>query len=157
MHFIVDNQTYIMEDDDFYEKMSSKYATKDVDFIIKRGAKLLFVEAKSSSPKKLDKYVDELYIKFLDSLIIFTGILLERKKTESTIITKELKDIKHLKGDIQLIVIIKNAQKIHLLPIRDSLNKRLRKLKIMFSLENDVIVINEQQAISKGFLKEIIT
>ena len=155
MNFIVDEYTYIMEDDGFYNSMSSKYATKDVDFIIKRGSKLLFVEAKSSSPKKLDKYIESLYIKFLDSLIIFTGVLLDRKKTKSTAITKEMKRITHLKGDIQLILIIKNAQKRHLSPIRDELNKKLRKLKIMFSLENDILVLNEAQAVSKGFLEEL--
>ena len=34
MNFIIDKNTYIMEDDSFYKKMSSRFATKDVDFII---------------------------------------------------------------------------------------------------------------------------
>ena len=152
MNFIIDEFTYIMEDDSFYKNISSKYATKDVDFIMKRASKLLFIEAKSSSPKKLDEYVDDIYIKFLDSLIIFNAILLDRKKTKSTIITKELKEIKHLKGSIQLVLIIKNAKKSHLLPIRDKLNQKLKKLKVMFSLENDILVLNKIQAINKGFI-----
>jgi len=39
MNFIVDEFTYIMEDDSFYNKISSKYQTKDVDFIIRLPSK----------------------------------------------------------------------------------------------------------------------
>jgi|GEM_PF-3475083 len=35
MNFTFDNEfSYILEDDSFYNKLSSKYQTKDVDFII---------------------------------------------------------------------------------------------------------------------------
>jgi len=70
MNFILDNYSYVMEDDIFYKKMSSKFGTKDVDFIIKRGNKLLFIEAKTSSPKELEDYITEIVIKFIDSLFI---------------------------------------------------------------------------------------
>jgi len=153
MHFIIDDLTYILENEEFYKKMSSKYQTKDVDFIIKKGEKILFIEAKTSSPKELDKYISGISLKFLDSLIIFISIILGRN--ESSIITKEMKDITHLKNKIQFVLIIKNTAKEHLRPIRDALNKKNRKITAMFSLENDVIVMNEEQAISKKFLKKI--
>jgi len=127
MNFILDNYSYVMEDDKFYEKMSSKFGTKDVDFIIKRGNKLLFVEAKTSSPqepKDYEDYITEIVGKFIDSLFIFTGIVLNRKNTQSSIITPEMNKVSHLKGSMQLVLIIKEAEKLHLRPIRDSLQNK---------------------------------
>ena len=152
MNFIVDEFTYIMEDDSFYNKISSKYQTKDVDFIIKRNSKLLFIEAKTSSPKVLDRYTNEIVTKFTDSLIIFIGIILDRKNTKSSIISKEMKNINHLKNSILFVLIIKNAKKEYLAPISNILNKKLRKINIMFSIESSVIVMNETQAISRRFV-----
>ena len=64
MVFPIDNvSTYIMEDDSFYKKLSSKYGTKDVDFIIKKNETLFFIEAKTSSPKELDKYINDIATK----------------------------------------------------------------------------------------------
>ena len=91
MKFITDDFSYIMEDDSFYKKMSSKYGTKDVDFIVTRNNKLLFIEAKKSSPIRLEEYTNEIVTKFTDSLIIFIGILFDRKNTKSTIITEQMK------------------------------------------------------------------
>ncbi|MFK5970300.1 MAG: hypothetical protein QM487_09310, partial [Candidatus Marithrix sp.] len=67
--------------------------------------------------------------------------------------TKQMKQITHLKNDIQLVLIIKNAEKNHLIPIRTKLDNKLRKIIRMFSIENNVLVINESQAISKKFLE----
>jgi len=153
MKFITDDYSYIMEDDSFYKQMSSKYGSKDVDFIIKRDNKLLFIEAKKSSPKKLEEYINEIVTKFTDSLIIFIRILFDRKNTKSIIITEQMNQTGHLKNDIQFILIIKDAEKSHLIPIRIALHNKLRKLIQMFSIENNVIVINENQAVSKNFLE----
>lgn len=153
MKFITDDYSYIMEDDSFYKQMSSKYGSKGVDFIIKRDNKLLFIEAKKSSPKKLEEYINEIVTKFTDSLIIFIGILFDRKNTKSIIITEQMNQTGHLKNDIQFILIIKDAEKSHLIPIRIALHNKLRKLIQMFSIENNVIVINENQAVSKNFLE----
>lgn len=153
MNFILDNNSYIMEDDTFYEKMSSKFGTKDVDFIIKRENKLLFIEAKTSSPMNLNNYTNDIVVKFIDSLYIFTGIILNRKNTQSTIITNEMNRISHIKGSMQLVLIIKNAEKSHLIPIRDLLQKKLRKIIKMYSLETSVIVMNEAQSREKNFIQ----
>jgi len=153
MNFILDNYSYIMEDDIFYKKMSSKFGTKDVDFIIKRENKLLFIEAKTSSPKELEHYIYEIVIKYIDSLFIFTGIILNRKNTQSSIITPEMNKISHLKGSIQLVLIIKNIEKRHLIPIRDLLQNKLRKIIRMYSLESSVIVMNEAQSKNKNFIQ----
>jgi len=153
MNFILDNYSYIMEDDIFYKKMSSKFGTKDVDFIIKRGNKLLFIEAKTSSPINLEEYLDDIVIKFIDSLSIFTSVILGRKNTQSNIITEEMNKISHLKGSMQLVLIIKNADKLHLQPIRNLLEKKLRKTIKMYSLETTVIVMNEAQSRGKNFIQ----
>jgi hypothetical protein len=153
MNFILDNYSYIMEDDIFYQKMSSKFGTKDVDFIIKRGNKLLLIEAKRSSPQELENYIAEIVVKFIDSLFIFTGIILNRKNTHSSIITQEMNKLNHLKGSIQLVLIIKNADELHLRPIRDLLQKKLRKIIKMYTLEENVIVMNETLARRKKFIQ----
>lgn len=153
MNFILDNYSYIMEDDTFYKKMSSKFKTKDVDFIIKRENKLLFVEAKTSSPRELEDYIAEVVVKFIDSLFIFTGIILNKKNTQSSIITAEMNKISHLKGSMQLVLIIKNAEKSHLRPIRDLLQSKLQKIIKMYSLESSIIVMNEAQSRGKNFIQ----
>ena len=153
MNFILDNYSYIMEDDSFYVHMSGDYGTKDVDFIIKRDNKLLFVEAKTSSPIELENYINEIVIKFIDSLFIFTGIILNRNNTQSSIITNEMNKISHLKGSMQLVLIIKNAEKPHLVPIRHLLQNKLQKTIKMYSLETTIIVMNEAQSRRKNFIQ----
>jgi Holliday junction resolvase len=158
MTFTFDNAfTYIMEDDKFYKKLSSKYGTKDVDFIIKRDDKLLFIEAKTSSPKELNEYISDIAMKFTDSIWIFVAILLERTNTQSICIPSQMKDLAHIKSKIQLFLIIKNAEKRHLGNIKNALTKKLRKEIQMFSLEPNVIVMNESQAENKKFINVIHT
>ncbi len=61
--------------------------------------------------------------------------------------------VSNLKGSMQLVLIIKNTEKLHLRPIRDSLQSKLRKIIKMYSLESSVLVLNEAQSRKKNFIQ----
>ena len=52
--------------------------------------------------------------KFTDSIWIFIAVLLDRNNTQSTSIPPQMKNFAHLKSKIQLLLIIKNAEKRYL-------------------------------------------
>jgi len=115
--------------------------------------KLFFIEAKTSSPIDLDKYTDDIVTKFIDSIWIYIAVIFDRKNTQSTVISPQMKKLEHLKSKISLLLIIKNAEKRHLPPIQEALNKKLKKEIRMFSLEQSVLVMNEVQAKSRNFVQ----
>lgn len=145
---------YSIEEDSFYNKITSKHQAKICDFITIKNNELLLIEAKSSAPKnkeELTVYSNEIYKKFYDSLIIYIGVINDRKNTLSTTIGREMKDYKHIKKGIKLILIINNIPKNAIIEIKNVFEKVFRKLKYLFSIES-IIVINDQQAKSKGFI-----
>jgi len=151
MDFILSENTYKIDQDYFYNSKLLK-GVKDCDFIMYKENQLLFLEAKTNAPKQLDEYIVEISQKFRDSLLVYIAVIFNRKNTQSTIISKELNKTHLLKINIKLVLVIKNIAKQYLVPIRDALNKELRCFNSAFSIEENVIVLNEEQARSKGLV-----
>jgi len=145
---------YNIEEDSFYNKITSKYSAKVCDFITLIDSDLIFIEAKSSSPKdkeELESYMKDIYQKFLDSIMIYTSVLFDRKNTSSSNIIESMKKQSYLKKDIKLVLVINGMCKKALIDIKNVLEKSLRKLKYLFSI-SELIVINDVQAKSKGIV-----
>lgn len=155
MNFIFDeNIYYSIEEDNFYNKITSRYGAKVCDFIIKKEKDLLFIEAKSSAPKdkqELNIYIQEISQKFLDSILIYLGVVFERKNTISKNINNNMKNKKFLEGSIKLVIVINGLPKKSLQDIQNVFQKIMRKLVYIFSI-NSIIVMNNEQAKSKGLV-----
>jgi len=150
-----DENVYCIEDDSFYTKITSKYGVKVCDFILLKDNNLIFIEAKSSIPKNnndKEEFTLDIKKKFMDSLILYLGVINDRKNTISRIIHKNMKNSNLFKKKIKLLLIVNNVEKGNLETIRDYLSIKLRDFIYMFSIEN-ILVINHEQAKSKGLIK----
>jgi len=150
-----DENVYCIEDDIFYTKITSKYGVKVCDFILLKDNNLIFIEAKSSIPKNnndKEEFTLDIKKKFMDSLILYLGVINDRKNTISRIIHKNMKNSNLFKKKIKLLLIVNNVEKGNLETIRDYLSIKLRDFIYMFSIEN-ILVINHEQAKSKGLIK----
>ena len=151
MSFILPENSYRIDQDNFYNSKLLK-GVKDCDFIMYKDNQLLFLEAKTSAPRDLKEYIEEITQKFRDSLLIYIAVIFNRKNTQSNIISNELSKKHLLKKPIKFILVIKNITKQHVIPIKDKLNIELRQFNRTFSIEENIIVINEVQARSKGLV-----
>lgn len=94
---------------------------KSCEFILRRGNKLYFVEAKTSCPRqitaetteekrqKYEMYVRDIAAKMKHSLALYANILLERYTNEGLpekILEAHMADI-----EIRLVLVVKNAEK----------------------------------------------
>ena len=145
---------YSLEEDQFYNRITSKFGAKVCDFITLRGESLLFIEAKSSAPLNSDdlkKYTQDIYQKYLDSILLYTATIHNRKNTISNTLTSEMKKTVNLKKDIKLVLIINGFSKKNLQELKNVFIKLLRKLNYMFSISSFVLM-NDEQARSKGLI-----
>jgi len=150
-----ENYYYSIEEEGFYDRITSKYGAKVCDFIVLREEKLLLIEAKSSAPKnskELNRYVSDIYQKYIDSLIIYIAAIHNRKNTRSDSLATEMKKTSNLKKEIMLVLIINGFPKAYLQDIKNIFDQFFRKLNYIFSISG-FILMNDQQARSRGFIK----
>ena len=132
---------------------------KTVEFIAcLQENKLLFVEAKSSSPKpekdnqvNFDKYISEIADKFIHSFDLYLSAMLERHQPHR--ITGRVATQDHGKEQYKFILVINGHEIEWLLPIKEALEK-----KIMFHRKiwrSDVVLMNEVVAQSRNLVKEV--
>jgi len=148
------NYYYSIEEDMFYKKITSRYQAKVCDFIVYKEREILFIEAKSSAPKNkedLNNFAQDIYQKFLDSLLIFIATKNDRKNTYSKNMSENLKKVS-LKSDIKLVLIINNMAKKDLSFLKEFLSRKMRKFLYIFSI-SDIVVMNDLQAKSKNIIK----
>ena len=112
-----DENVYCIEDDSFYTKITSKYGVKVCDFILLKDNNLIFIEAKSSIPKNnndKEEFTLDIKKKIMDSLILYLGVINDRKNTISTIIHENMKNSNLFKKKIKLLLIVNNVEKRNL-------------------------------------------
>ena len=131
---------------------------KTVEFVacIKKN-ELLFVEAKSSSPKpekdnqvNFDKYISEIAEKFIHSFDLYLSAMLERHLPQR--ITGRVAAQDHGREQYKFILVINGHQIEWLPPLKAALEK-----KIMFHRKiwtSDVILMNESIAQKYKLVKE---
>ncbi len=156
MNFVFEpGKMYSIEEDTFNNRITSKCGAKICDFIVYKDNKLHFVEAKSSAPRdkeELYSYTEEISQKFYDSLLVYIGVLFDRKNTASNNISPQMKNRKYLAGTIKFVLVIKGIPKSGLQDIKNVFEKAMRKFACLFSVEPPIIIMNDEQAKSKGWI-----
>jgi len=126
---------------------------KICEFIVKLKGKILFIEAKNSfsNPQKetFDKNIHDIYQKILNSLLLYSGILLGRPYKILEKLPENLNSLKDKK--LGLILIIKNHRKEWLIPIDDKLNSLFHSIKKVFLIDF-FKVLNEETAEKYGLI-----
>lgn len=154
-------QVFHLEKSSQYIKNLKPNGIKSCEFILRRGNKLYFIEAKKSCPRqikadtseekkiKYKEYIQDVTLKMRHSLTLYSNILLERYDTEG--IPERLREQSLSDLEIRLVLVVKNAEKDWLIPFQDvfrnMLQDELRIWKIpCFS------IINEETARNKHFI-----
>lgn len=134
---------------------------KSCEFILRRGNKLYFVEAKKTCPKqimastpeekraKYNTYVQDIVLKMRHSLTLYSNIILERYSIEGVPALLREKNMSNL--EIRLVLVVKEAEKEWLVPFQDVFRKLLRDELRIWKIP-DVIVINEMTARNRHFI-----
>lgn len=155
------------EEDLFQIEKSTQYTSrlmpkgiKSCEFILKRGKRILFVEAKTSNPQSIDgdgpvekkdnyeAYINDIVTKMRDSIDIYFSILLKKSNQDdvgSNLLCANLFD-----KEIRFILVIKNAKKEYLPPLQEKLQKQLSHCNRIWKA--NTLVINEEIALKKGLV-----
>lgn len=145
----------------FYAEQSNIYNSlgeniKSVEFVLwKRNDHIIFVEAKSSSPKPsnqvdFDEYIDEVYKKFYHSIDLFFSLIVNRldARREMPLCFKQTN---YAMARIKLIFVINGHKTEWLPPISEALTRKLRMQIKTWRL--DLTVLNHELADNYGLLK----
>jgi hypothetical protein len=153
-----DKYLYHIEQSDMVKSLQIKI----VEFLVYHKKTLTFIEAKSSSPnpenkrldndEKFDVYIDNIISKFVNSVSLYISVYLKRL---TDIIGTELEKINLSKANIRLLLVIKNHETKWLPPISDAIKVKLNAVCKIYSINpSNIIIMNEQMAISKGLIAE---
>ena len=141
-----------------YEKKLKPNGIKSCEFILNRGKKLLFVEAKKSCPneitaetsdekiEKYNAYISDIVTKMRHSLTSYASFLL--KRYDSTGIPDNLMKTDLSKKNIVLVLVVKTAEKEWLIPLQEKLNNELRQESRIWR-DVKIFAINEETAKEK--------
>lgn len=156
------------EEDIFHIEKSSQYqnhlmpnGVKTCEFILKKADTLYFIEAKTSCPnqitadspeekrKKYNEYIGDIIDKMRHSLALYANILLKRHDTAG--IPDGFLETDLSAKQIKLVLVVKNAEKAWLIPLKDKLDKELKRESKIWKF-TDFYVINENCARDKHFV-----
>lgn len=154
-------QVFQLEKSSQYTKKLRSNGIKSCEFILRRGNKLYFVEAKRSCPKqieaetieekrrKYEEYIQDIALKMRHSLILYSNILLGRYDTVGMSELLREKNLSEL--EIRLVLVVKNAEKGWLVPFQDVFGNVLRDELRIWKIPG-FSIINEETARSKHFI-----
>lgn len=132
---------------------------KSCEFILRKGRKLYFVEAKKSCPrhimaeteeekrKKYKQYIQEIVLKMKHSLMLYSNIVLRRYSMAG--VPEALRDLSDV--DVRLVLVVKNAEKGWLAPFQDVFNKEMKAEMLIWNIPG-FMVINEETARKNHFI-----
>lgn len=164
-YFIGDDNTFLVESEMilaggnksfFLEKYRNSLrhmeGVKTVEMVFCKGAKLIFIEAKLSFPNpknkesqpNIEKATQDIIDKFVHSLNLYCSRAEKIKQIETTIKLPQ-------SSSVVFLLIIKGFNEMWCTPIVSKINEKLPKY-IKKIWKPDVYVLNEKEAIKRGFV-----
>lgn len=149
-----------IEESESYQK-NQTVGAKVVEFVLWHNKKMLFLEAKKSTPnyhnieKSEDKkenyhqYIKAITGKFNDSVDLYFSTYVGRQNRSE--ISEKLLALNYANLDIVFVVVIKNAFTDSLIHYKEKLNKELQVKMKLWNIK-DLIVIDEEMARKKGLI-----
>jgi hypothetical protein len=144
-----------IETAEIYRKLGTDIKT--VEFVLrKKEHEVLFIEAKSSSPKPgnhndFDKFIGEIAEKFSHSNNVLFSVIMNRIIDSNSELPNNFKIIDYSKAKIKNILVIKGHKDEWLRPIEIALRQQLKSHIKIWNL--DVIVLNEGLAAEYKLIK----
>ena len=143
----------------------SSLGVKTCDFLIfkkeRSPFKLFIIEAKSSAPlpidiggdpERWDKFIQDIYEKLLNSLLVFVGLKVERPYHEISELPPHIKDAQLSILPIIPCLVLRDHPDYALPPVSDALKSKFNPIVKSFALDPP-IVINSALAIKYGLVE----
>lgn len=153
------HMTFSFPDADAYRieksELLAKVHFKATECVVLRNGKVVFVEAKSSSPQqqnadKFEEYISDIADKFVDSLTFYNAVRL-RQPQEPLPLNIQKVDLK--KAHYSFVLVIHGHQIDWLPPLMDALKAKMRDALRLWNISDvDVKVINDQWALQRQLI-----
>lgn len=166
MEFVESNMQFSFPDEDSYmieksEVVSDYNSLKTCEVFAMINGKLTMIEAKSSSPRpmnkgKFDEYIADISRKFVDTILLFNAIMLNRhgrnygEKLPANILSQDIKKL-----SFALYLIIHGNETEWMIPIQEALKKSLRHVLNAWNIPDvNVYALNHEDARRKGLIRQ---
>lgn len=155
-----DGESFMIEKSDI---MSDYDSIKVCEVFAMINGKLALIEAKSSSPQprskaEFDKYIAEIGQKFIDTLLMYNAIMLDRhekgyaSKLPAAIRTQDIARVRYA-----MYLIVHGNETEWMLPIQDALKNYLRHALNAWNIPDvNVYALNHEDAQAKGLIKQYL-
>jgi hypothetical protein len=168
MEFVESNMMFSCSDKDTFPIEKSDIVNdydslKVCEFFAMINGKLTMIEAKSSSPQprnkeKFDEFIAEIGQKFIDTLLMFNAIMLERHEKNYKYEFPDsikMQDIGKLRYALYLVVHGNETE--WMIPIQDALKNYLRHVLNAWNIPDvNVYALNHEAAQAKGLIKQYL-
>ena len=161
-----ENQVFQIEASEQYTRHLRQNGIKVCEFILRKGNRLYFLEAKSSCPRQIlcgipsaeieekknayDKFIEEIVLKMRHSLSLYGNILLKRYSQDN--IPDDMANSDLSEKDICLILVINTNGAWEPEPeLEDDLNLHLNDVMKIWKIQR-LLVISDQIAREKHFI-----
>lgn len=168
MEFVESNMKFSCPDNDSFqieksEIMSDYDSLKACEVFVMINGKLSLIEAKSSSPQpknkeKFDEYIADIGQKFIDTLLVFNAIMLERhdKGYRASLPGNiQAQNVSQLRYGLYLIVHGNETE--WMIPIQEALKNYLRHVLNAWNIPDvNVYALNHEDALAKGLIMQYL-
>jgi len=150
-----ESELFHVEKSTIYKSLGDGICT--VEFVLRRSLnEILFVEAKSSSPKPnnredFDEFITGVCEKFAHSIDIFFSLVLRRLDDRKNEMPASFREVEYSTSRLKLVLVIKGHDIRWLSPINDAIKRKLQRQLKTWLLE--IAVMNHDLADEYGLLK----
>jgi hypothetical protein len=131
-----------------------QHSVKIAEFLLLRQLKnpqILIIEAKTSSPREIDDFIDEISNKFRNTLVLFTAMYLKRHTIIDNELPVSLQTLDLRQTKFRFVLVIKKCKTAWLPELEAALQSSLKPLLKTWNF-SEVFVMNEEIAREKKLI-----
>jgi hypothetical protein len=154
-----EGQCFHIEKSDCYRRIQKGVQT--AEFLLLRqqsdGPTVWIVEAKSSCPRELDVYINEIREKLSNSFMLAVACCLGRHPQYEHEIPKAFRDIEVKTAGFRFILVVKGVPEYHLEVLQNALDAALKPVVKSWAIQSkSVVVLNEINAQTHGLILPVV-
>lgn len=151
-------QCFYIEKSTCYEKV--KEGVQMAEFLLlkqqEKGPTVWVVEAKSSCPRDLSPYMDEIRVKLVNAFLLGLAVCLGRHPAAEDELPMPFNKLNLTVADFRFVLVVRGVPEYHLAVLQNALAKFLRPVIKTWALPPaSVVVLNEVKAQKYGLIQPV--